>query len=141
MNMMMALEDVARVAGVEAIWIHNLIGRGIITPAEEGGPGRGQGHKFTLMQSVGLVVGAWLRYSERSCVMAYVGEVVKAFDAVTPEWLEAQLYGKYGLTHLVTIHKGKPLLAASKYDWPDFREAYELVNGKMSKQKREKAAK
>lgn len=122
---MLTVDDVCRVSGVEQQTLRNWVAAGLVVPAQPGTTARGQGHRFSSMQAVGLAVAEQLRRDERGCVPSYVGKVVQAFGAVTEGWLLAA-FGE-GRTHFVTPHQGRPVLAGKRYAWPDVRAVYERV--------------
>jgi hypothetical protein len=84
-----------------------------------------------MMQTVGIVVAAKLRRSDRGCVLAYVGQVVAAFAGMT----EKELLKRFadGGTCLVTIHQGRPLLRGPQFvDWINVKEVHDEVTKAIS---------
>lgn len=122
---MLTVDDVCRVSGVEPQTLRNWVAAGLVVPAQPGTTARGQGHRFSTMQTVGLAVAEQLRRDERGCVPSYVGKVVQAFGAVTEDWLLVE-FGR-DRTHFVMPHQGRPVLAGKQYAWPDVRAVYERV--------------
>lgn len=129
--------DVHEITGLPPTTLVGWVNDGILKPIAGGGKGRGNHHQFSLMQVVGIAIGAALRKSERSCALSYVGLVVDAFGNMTEEQLLKQF--DRGATHLVTIHQGKPILGAKEYDWTDVQKVYRDVKQGMAKLSRKPA--
>jgi DNA-binding transcriptional MerR regulator len=131
---MLTVEEVCEVSGLEPQTLRNWISRGLITPAQGGGVGRGKGHRFSVMQTVGLVVAERVRASEQGCVLSYVGKVVEAFAATTEKKL-LQLFHQ-GRTHFVCSYHGKPVLQGPSqgptYDWVDVQATHKEVTQKVA---------
>jgi hypothetical protein len=130
-----ALEYVAAAAGITPKLLRDWVNDDVpgIEPAVRGGKGRGLSHRFTIPQAVGVIVAARLRNSARSCALSYVAKVVEAFAGVSGQWLEEQ-FAK-GRTHLVTVHAGRPILEAKRYeDQVDVKAAYRAVAKVVAKE-------
>src|SRR5438046_275407 len=93
---MLSTSEVIDLSGLPLATLTAWVSQGIITPAEVGGPGRGRGHRFSLMQAVGIVVAARVHQSPRSCAPSYVGLIVETFGAKTEGWLLEQFKDKPG---------------------------------------------
>lgn len=137
---MLTTDEVCELCGLPVTTLTEWVGKGIIAPAEKGGKGRGNSHRFTPMQAVGLAVAAQVHQSDRGCVPSFVGKVVEAFGSMNEGELTKRL--DRGETHFVTVHQpfdppGKPILqgAHPETGWPDVRKMYALVSRRM-KEKR-----
>jgi hypothetical protein len=129
----LSVGDVVEIIGPSGItpkmfrtWCEN----GIVVPLE-GGTGRGNHARFSVMQALGIAVAAKVYMSEHGCCPAYVGKVVSAFAAVSPEWLEGQF--RDGKTHMACEHKGRPILQGKAYDWPDVQQTWGWVLGTIQR--------
>ena len=97
-----------------------------VRPSENGDTNhKGQANRFSLPQSVGILVAAKEKQTVRGCHASYVTELVNAFASVTPEWLLSSF--SQGNTHLAGIWKGKPILEPKRPYWTDVKAAYNLV--------------
>jgi DNA-binding transcriptional MerR regulator len=120
--------DVLEIAGPDGLTPKELrlwCEQGLVNPIE-GGDGHGSHRRFSVMQTVGIVVATKVRRSEQGCVPAYVGKVVAAFARMKEAELK-KLIAKNGPC-LVTIHEGRPLLRGAQFDWVDVEDVYDRVN-------------
>ena len=129
---MLSFVEIAALVGPVGVPRHRLEGwcdRGYIVPAEGGGS-QGVHRRFTLMQSVGILVAARVFASEQGCTPGFVGTVVAAFGAMT----EADLMGQFakGRTHLLTVCGGAPVLGSKQHPHQaDVRQAHRDVIAAM----------
>jgi hypothetical protein len=118
-------------SGLPPTTLRDWIAAGLVEPAEAGGRGPGNAARFTLPQGIGLLVAAEHHRSERGCAPAFVAAPVRAFAAVTTDWLAAEFAA--GRTHYLFPHHGKPLLAGAGPDRPDVRAAVAAVTAAAGK--------
>lgn len=127
MNEYLTTTEVCEVADLPQQTLIEWIGKGIVVPAIEGTVGRGNPHKFTVTQVVGILVAKEQRDSERGCVLSYVRLVVEAFGNVSEEWLAERL--KKDGQYFVGPHQKKPMLQGNTIAriWPNAAKAYQHV--------------
>ncbi len=106
--------EVCELAGLSANVFNEWCVKGILIPID-GGEGSGDHRRFTVMQTVGIIIGARLRASARSCALSFVKIVVEAFADMTEEELAEQFQQDH--THFSGfVHMGRPYLEMPKYD-------------------------
>jgi len=115
---MITSSRICEIAEVPSTTLADWVAKGFVIPAVPGGVGRGNSHRFTVAQAVGVAVAAALTRSERRCSPEYVRRVVSAFGGVSEPWLVAEFRKRH--THFVAVHADKPLLRGS--------QEYESVN-------------
>jgi DNA-binding transcriptional MerR regulator len=124
--------DVLEIAGSDGLTPKELrlwCEQGHVTPVD-GGDGHGSHRRFSVMQTVGIVVATKLRRSERGCVTEYVGKVVAAFARLSEGELK-KMIAKDGPC-LVTIHNGRPLLRGQQFDWVNVKDVHERVTAAIA---------
>ncbi len=133
---MFTIEEVCELSGFKPQTLRNWISGGLITPEEPGEVGAGKGHRFTLMQAVGLVVAKEIQDSERGCVLSFIGMCVENFNTKSEEWLKRRL--ARGSTHYVMPHHSGPLLDGdgARYGWANVKAAYDKVSKLAAKKAR-----
>ena len=129
---MLTIEQVCEVAGLESQTLRNWIANEVIIPSDKGGMGRGHGHRFSVTQSVGLVIAAEIRRSKQGTSLTLIKDLVRSFSDLSEEQLQAE-FGQ-GNTHLVLpdpilLFKPHP----KRTDEPNVREAYARVLAKLGK--------
>jgi len=135
-NKLLSSGEVCEISGLAPNTFDEWCRKGIVRPVE-GGEGHGSHRRFTLMQTVGIVVAVKIRSSERGCVLSYVQKVIEAFEQMT----EAELQKRFaqGGTHFVRPHHGKPILQGRAYDWVDVQQTFNDVMKKVAKLSRQPA--
>jgi hypothetical protein len=92
----------------------------LFEPTANMGRGTGRGHRFSFMQSLGILVAIHVFNSERGCVSEYVGKIIRAFE----NWDESELLAELKQEHTRFVKigpDGKPVLRtpdASQVDHP-----------------------
>lgn len=103
--------------------------KGYITPAVLGEAIRGAGDRYSLLQAVGIAVGAALRRSKRGCALSYVSEIVDAFASMPEPRLLRHFHS--GRTHFTVVHRGLPLLGDPAEHRVNVEEIYNAVKDRQ----------
>ena len=114
---------------------------GLIVPVE-GGDGRGDHRRFSIMQAIGLSVALAVKNSPRSCCNEYLGTVVASFGLLEPGELE-NLIERNGPYFLYTCAGSKPVLTCNYPSHPDAQAIHRDVTKRIEqteKRVREKVA-
>ena len=125
----LSLADLSETAELSEKLLDNWCDAGHIVPVE-GGDGRGNHRRFSLMQAVGIAVATHVYRSEHGCVLGYVAEVVAAFAAADETWLKKQFVA--GRTHLARVYGGEIKLQGKQYDWADVGAIHRDVLAKVA---------
>ena len=89
MSQLLSTGDVIEVTGLSSKAFRIWLDKKLIAPVE-GGTGQGHHARFSLIQCVAISVAKQLRESRRGCALAYVGDVIAAFEKQTEEELLEQ---------------------------------------------------
>jgi hypothetical protein len=116
---------ICKLAGLEQRTYADWKLKGIITPAVPGEARRGAGDRYSLLQAVGIAVGATLRRSKRGCALPYVREIVDAFASMPEPRLRRHFIS--GRTHFTVVHRGLPLLGDPAEHRVNVEEIYNTV--------------
>lgn len=79
-NVTFDLKEVASIVGIDSQDLRNWVAGGIITPVVRGGDGRGNTHRFSINQLVGLGIGCAWRKSPRGCLLELLGAEVQRYE-------------------------------------------------------------
>lgn len=77
---MMKTKEIAHIVGLDVQTINSWVRLGHIEPAEKSGPGRGQSHRWTYKQALGLAVAVGIYKSAQGAKPPYIGQVVRKFE-------------------------------------------------------------
>ncbi len=78
-------KEVRRLAGVPKSTLNDWIQEGVINIEHRGPGGR---HRFTMMETLGIMVARRVHKSYRGCTPRFVGDVFRAFQRMPPATLE-----------------------------------------------------
>lgn len=79
-EMLFTLNEAATICKIDPQCLRNWITEGIITPAKKGGVGKGNSHRFSPVQLIGLATVGALAVSERRCSHEYAAKVMRALE-------------------------------------------------------------
>src|SRR4051794_15635342 len=96
--------DVCEIAGIPAPTLDEWCKKGVLTPVS-GGDGHGSHRRFSLMQTVGIVLAVKLRQTKRGCALSFVRDVVEAFKGMPEQELLRAF--EVGRTHFANSIYGK----------------------------------
>lgn len=122
-------EEVADLCGLPVHQIIEWVKAGL-EPADDLGPGRGKGRRFSRMQAVGLVVAAELHRSDRGCRPKYAAAVVEAFEKLGESGLSRVLASRDA--YFAFVGPSGVVTSAKHAGWPDVNAAHRKVQSAIT---------
>jgi len=115
--------EVMELADLTQRMLNDWVTKGVIVPTY-GGRGTGSQRQFSLMQTVGICIGAELRNSEQGSNLEYVRRIVEHFAAMPEE--ELLKVFKKGKTFFLIHDFDHVIFERKMYSWqPDVKATYE----------------